>query len=71
MFSIISDSAFDMIKNFGYDFKRYKIASRTVVDNPELVKKVLAEEKHLNTWILETKYLFPIQSNLKYLKCVS
>ena len=45
MFSIISDSAFDMIKNFGYDFKDIKIASRTVVDNPELVKKVLAEEK--------------------------
>ena len=36
-----------MIKNFGYDFKRYKIASRTVVDNPELVKVLAEEKKHL------------------------
>lgn len=74
MFSIISDNAFDMIKSFGYDFKRYKIASRTVVDNPKLVKKVLAEEKEtfisLGFW--KNKELpFPIQSNLKYLYCVS
>ena len=74
MFSIISDSAFNMIKNFGYDFKRYKIASRTVIDNPELVKKVLAEEKEtfisLGFWN-KKELPFPIQSNLKYLYCVS
>ncbi len=74
MFSIISDKAFDMIKNFDYKFKRYKIASRTVVDNPKLVKKVLKEGKEtfvsLGFW--KNKELpFPSQPNLQYLYCVS
>ena len=43
MFSIIKDSAYDRIKKF--NMKKYKIASRTVIDNPKLVKKILSEGK--------------------------
>ncbi|MBO6805953.1 N-acetylneuraminate synthase family protein [Thalassospira sp.] len=43
MFSIIVPEAWDMIKRF--KFNRYKIASRTVVDYPELVEKVVREGK--------------------------
>ena len=38
MFSIISDKAFELIKN--KNMKQFKVASRTVVDNPTLVKKI-------------------------------
>lgn len=74
LFSIISESAFDMIKGFGYDFKRYKIASRTVVDKPHLVEKVLGEGKQtfvsLGFW--EKGGLpFEKRDNLDYLFCIS
>lgn len=74
LFSIISESAFDMIKGFGYDFKRYKIASRTVVDKPQLVEKVLGEGKQtlvsLGFW---EKDVLPFEKrdNLQYLFCIS
>ncbi len=74
MFSIISENAFEMIKNFDYDFKRYKIASRTVVDKPNLVKEILAEgkETYISLGFWGKKELpFPIQENLKYLYCIS
>jgi N,N'-diacetyllegionaminate synthase len=74
MFSIISESAFDMIKSFGYDFKRYKIASRTVIDKPHLVEKVLAEGRQtfvsLGFWDQEG-LPFKEQENLDYLFCIS
>jgi len=74
MFSIISESAFDMIKAFGYNFARYKIASRTVVDKPHLVEKVLGEGKQtfvsLGFW--EKDGLpFKKRDNLHYLFCIS
>jgi len=43
MFSIISEEAYKAVKRFA--FQRYKIASRTVKDNPNLVKKILDEGK--------------------------
>lgn len=74
MFSIISENAFKMIKNFEYKFNRYKIASRTVVDKPNLVKEILREGKEtfvsLGFWKSE-KLPFPAQKNLKYLFCIS
>jgi len=42
MFSIITDDAFKLIKKF--DLKSYKIASRTVVGNRNLVKKILKQK---------------------------
>ena len=74
MFSIISENALKIIKNFGYNFKRYKIASRTVVDKPDLVKEILDEgkETYISLGFWNNKELpFPIQKNLKYLFCVS
>ena len=55
LFSIISDEAYKLIKPF--NFKKYKIASRTVIDNPNLIKKILKEKKRNNnfTWYVEEK----------------
>jgi len=71
MFSIIKPYAFDIIKNF--KVKRFKIASRTVIEYPNLVKKILKEKKEtfisLGWW--KKKY-FPFNNkNAKYLFCVS
>jgi N,N'-diacetyllegionaminate synthase len=73
LFSIISESAFDMLKAFGHNFSRYKIASRTVVDKPKLVERVLAEGKQtfvsLGFW--EGDGLpFESRNNLDYLFCI-
>lgn len=43
MASIITEEALDLARHVG--LARYKIASRTVVDKPKLVEKVLAEGK--------------------------
>ena len=71
MFSIIKPYAFDIIKKF--KVKRFKIASRTVIEYPKLVKKVLNEKKEtfisLGWW---KKNHFPFKNkNAKYLFCVS
>lgn len=71
MFSIIKPYAFDIIKNF--KVKRFKIASRTVIEYPGLVKKILSEKKEtfisLGWW--NKKYLPFNNKNAKYLFCVS
>ena len=71
MFSIIKPYAFDIIKKFRV--KRFKIASRTVIEYPELVKKVLKEKKKLLFhWAGGKKNYFPFKDkNAKYLFCVS
>ncbi len=71
MFSIIKPYAFDIIKKF--KVKRFKIASRTVIEYPELIKKVLKEKKEtfisLGWW---KKNYFPFKDkNAKYLFCIS
>ena len=43
MFSIFTNEALEMIKK--YNFRRYKIASRTLVENFSLAKKIIAEKK--------------------------
>ena len=72
MFSIIKDSAFDLIKKF--NIKRYKIASRTVIENPNLVRKILSEGKEtylsLGMWQKNEKP-FKEYKNIKYLWCKS
>lgn len=72
MFSIFTPEAYELAKKF--DFKRYKIASRTVIDDPELVTEILDEGKEtfvsLGFW--EGKELpFSPRDNLKYLFCIS
>ena len=72
LFSIISDQAYDLIKPF--NFQRYKIASRTVIDNLPLVKKVLKEKKKtiisLGMWN-KKKLPIPKKKNISYLWCLS
>lgn len=72
MFSIISDKAFELIKN--KNMKQFKVASRTVVDNPTLVKKILDLKKptfiSLGMWD-EEYFPFTEYDNLNYLWCLS
>ena len=72
MFSIITDKAFNLIKPF--NINRYKIASRTVIDNLPLVKKIIKENKEtiisLGMW---NKKTLPVKKtkNVKFLWCLS
>ena len=71
MFSIISDNAFKMIKK--YKMKKYKIASRTLVENYKLAEKIVKENKttyvSLGMW---KKKKFPFNNkNIRYLWCKS
>jgi len=72
MFSIITDKAFNLIKPF--NINRYKIASRTVINNLPLVKKIIKENKEtiisLGMW---NKKTLPVKKtkNVKFLWCLS
>jgi N,N'-diacetyllegionaminate synthase len=72
MFSIFSEEAYAIAKNF--NFQRYKIASRTVKDNPNLVKKILDEGKEtyisLGFWDSDD-VPFKDWENARYLWCKS
>jgi N,N'-diacetyllegionaminate synthase len=72
MFSIFNKEAFDLSRCL--DHSRYKIASRTVIDNPELVKEILREGKEtflsLGMWSEEV-LPFTEFKNVKYLWCKS
>tara|TARA_Y100000741_G_scaffold344620_2_gene309384 strand:+ start:3053 stop:3757 length:705 start_codon:yes stop_codon:yes gene_type:complete len=72
MFSIISDDAFKLINEF--KFAKYKIASRTVKENINLVKKIIKKDADkiisLGMW---NKKIPPFKKNknIHYLYCVS
>ena len=72
MVSVLTEAAWEMARKI--NFKRYKIASRTVKDNLQLAKKVIAEGKEtivsLGMWEKEE---VPIKNkpNVKYLWCRS
>ncbi|MBF0147703.1 MAG: N-acetylneuraminate synthase family protein [Magnetococcales bacterium] len=72
MFSVIVPEAFTMLQPF--DLPRYKVASRTVIDYPDLVRQILATGKEtfvsLGFWNQEG-LPFPPTHNLHYLWCVS
>lgn len=72
MFSIITEDAFKLIKKFSPN--SYKIASRTVIDNKNLVKKILKQKKttyiSLGMWN-KKKLPFTKTKNIKYLWCKS
>ena len=72
--SIISEDAFELVR--GLDLPRYKIASRTVVDRPELCEAILAEGKDtlvsLGFWEGDGWPFGPPDGDrLKYVYCVS
>mgnify|MGYP006137520645 CR=1 len=70
MFSIISENAFNLIDQF--NLNKFKVASRTVKENLNLVKKILSKKKltfiSLGMW---NKKTLPIKKNkfIKYLWC--
>lgn len=72
MFSVFTQEAYELIKPF--NFPRYKIASRTVKDDLELVKRIVDEGKptYISTGMWEDKNLplvgFP---NVHYFWCKS
>lgn len=73
MTSIISEDALELARPLQPN--RYKIASRTVVDNPDLVRSVLAEGKETFVslgWWQEPEYPFgPPTEKLRYIFCRS
>lgn len=72
MFSIFTERHFKMIKKF--NLKSYKIASRTLVEDINLVKKIINSNKniYLSTGMLKTsKIPIKIKKNVKILWCKS
>lgn len=72
MFSVFTEAAYEMLKP--YNPQRYKIASRTVIDNPDLVRTILDEGKEtfvsLGMWN-ENHLPFEGIGDVKYLWCKS
>lgn len=72
MFSIFTDEAYEMIQP--YNMPRYKVASRTVVDAPQVMDKMVRSGKEtfisLGMWDNEDK-LPTLEGNVKYLWCKS
>jgi len=72
MVSLITDDAFELAKKI--NFNRYKVASRTVKDNIELVKSIVSEGKEtiisLGMWEGEGLPI-PKTDKIKYLWCKS
>jgi sialic acid synthase SpsE len=72
LFSIINDNAFDMIEPF--NLKCIKIASRTVLENPKLVEKILSAgyKTIISLGMWDKKELpFGKSDQIEYLWCVS
>jgi len=73
MASIIIDEALDLAKHAGLE--RYKIASRTVIDNPALCERVISEGKEtfvsLGFWEDENFPFGPPNDKLRYIFCRS
>ena len=72
MFSVFTNEAFDLLHKF--DMENFKIASRTVKDNPELVDRILKLHKRtflsLGMWDNDSKP-FSSYNNVEYLWCKS
>lgn len=73
MASIITEGAFDLARGAG--LSRYKIASRTVKDNPGLCQRILAEGREtfvsLGMWEGEGFPFGPPSPTLRYIFCRS
>jgi sialic acid synthase SpsE len=73
MASIITEDALDLAHRVG--FSRYKIASRTVVDKPDLCQRILAEGKEtfvsLGMWNATSFPFGPPSPTLRYIYCRS
>jgi sialic acid synthase SpsE len=73
MASLITEEAFELSRRIGLG--RYKIASRTVIDNPELCQKILAEGREtyvsLGMWDGPAFPFGPPSDRLRYIYCRS
>ena len=72
MFSIITEDALELAKKF--EFNYFKIASRTVIDKPNLAKEIIGLGKKtfvsLGMWEKSEKP-FGFKDNIEYLWCKS
>ncbi len=72
MFSIFTDNALNMVKK--HKIKKFKIASRTLVDNFDLAKRIVSLNHltyaSLGMWN-KKKLPFPSKKNVKHLWCKS
>ncbi len=71
LFSIITPDAWELVKKF--DYVAYKIASRTVVDNPELVEDILSVGKRtfISLGMTDEPSPFGRRVNIDYMWCKS
>lgn len=74
MASIITEEAFELARHI--NLNRYKIASRTVVDNPDLCHRILSEDKEtfvsLGMWQgLDFPFGKPDKKKIRYIFCRS
>jgi len=74
MVSIITEDALELAHHVGFD--RYKIASRTVIDYPDLCRNIIAEGKEtfvsLGMWEGDRfPFAEPGTSNVNYIYCQS
>ena len=73
MASTISESGFELAKKL--DLKRYKIASRTVIDKPDLCRTVIAEGKEifisLGFWDQDGLPFGEPNELVRYIYCIS
>ena len=72
LFSIFNFEAYELISSF--NLAEFKIASRTVIDEPDLVKQLLTDKKKLiislGMWHSD-KLPFENESLVKYLWCIA
>jgi N,N'-diacetyllegionaminate synthase len=72
MFSVITPNAFNLIKKFNPN--RYKVASRTVIDYPEMVPEIISmgKETFISLGMWDKQHVpFGSGGNIKYLWCKS
>ena len=71
LFSVFNSAAFELAESFG--MKHYKIASRTVIEDPQLVRKVIETEKsvYISLGMTQETHPFALSDNVHYLWCQS
>lgn len=71
LFSVFDEASFDLAEK--YNLPTYKIASRTVIEHPDLVKKIIKTNKRVFISLGMTDNLIPfgISDTIDYLWCQS
>lgn len=71
LFSVFNSTSFEMAERF--DMHHYKIASRTVIEDPELVRRVIETKKtvYISLGMTQETHPFDLSDSIHYLWCQS